>query len=142
MIAPEYQQELLRPSSSRSSPKLYVAAVAKANSGNAPGGKHRWDPPLRSLLDEAADIAPLRPVPNYLEHDDLIRDEFRGISNSSTTIITSRETESSFRGSDFCRALDLARGQLGPDEILLYDDVLGRAQTAFDQLIGAVAAKR
>jgi len=47
VIAPEYQQELLRPSSSHSSPKLYVAAVAKANSGNAPGGKHRWDPPLR-----------------------------------------------------------------------------------------------
>ena len=71
MIAPEYQQELLRPSSSHSSPKLYVAAVGKANSGNAPAANTAGTRPCASL-DEAADNAPLRPLPNYLEHDDLI----------------------------------------------------------------------
>jgi type IV secretory pathway TraG/TraD family ATPase VirD4 len=66
IIAPEHQQELLRPIIVALVSQLYVAAVEKANTGNAPGGKHRWDPPLRFLLDEAANIAPLRPLPNYL----------------------------------------------------------------------------
>jgi type IV secretion system protein VirD4 len=66
IIAPEHQQELLRPIIVALVSQLYVAAVEKANTANAPGGQHRWDPPLRFLLDEAANIAPLRPLPNYL----------------------------------------------------------------------------
>ena len=66
IIAPEHQQELLRPIIVALVSQLYVAAVEKANTGNTPGGKYRWDPPLRFLLDEAANIAPLRPLPNYL----------------------------------------------------------------------------
>ena len=66
VIAPEHQQELLRPIIVALVSQLYVAAVEKANTGNTPGGKYGWDPPLRFLLDEAANIAPLRPLPNYL----------------------------------------------------------------------------
>jgi type IV secretion system protein VirD4 len=66
VVAPEHQQELLRPIIVALVSQLYVAAVEKANTGNTPGGKYRWDPPLRFLLDEAANIAPLRPLPNYL----------------------------------------------------------------------------
>ena len=66
VIAPEHQQELLRPVIVALVSQLYVAAVEKANAGQAPGGGDRWDPPIRFLLDEAANIAPLRPLPNYL----------------------------------------------------------------------------
>jgi hypothetical protein len=72
-------------------------------------------------------------------HYDLIRDEFPGLPNHRTTIIISRATEASFAGSDFREWLDVARSQLGVDDILLYDDVLRRAQTAYDRLVAAVA---
>ena len=65
-IAPEHQQELLRPIIVALVSQLYVAAVERANTGNTLGGEYRWDPSLRFLLDEAANIAPLRPLPNYL----------------------------------------------------------------------------
>ena len=73
-------------------------------------------------------------------HYDRIRDEFPGISNYRTTIVIGRATESSFAGSDPREYLDVARSQLGVDEILLYDDVLRRAQTAYDRLVATVAA--
>jgi type IV secretion system protein VirD4 len=66
VIAPEHQQELLRPIIVALVSQLYVAAIEQAKNGKAMGGRFRWDPPIRFLLDEAANIAPLRPLPNYL----------------------------------------------------------------------------
>jgi hypothetical protein len=78
---------------------------------------------------------------SYIDnHYDLIRDKFPGVPNHRTTIIISRATESSFAGSNFREYLDVARSQLRVDDILLYDDVLRRAQTAYDRLVAAVAA--
>jgi len=116
VIAPEYQQELLAHHRRTRLPSCTSPPSRRPTAATHPAANTAGTRPCASL-DEAADIAPLRPLPNYLEHDDLIRDEFPGISNSSTTIITSRETESSFRGSDFCRSLDLARGQLGASTV-------------------------
>jgi hypothetical protein len=73
-------------------------------------------------------------------HYDLIREEYPGIPSHRTAIIISRASESSFAGSEFREWLDVARSQLGVDDILLYDDVLRRAQTAYDRLVAAVAA--
>ncbi len=73
-------------------------------------------------------------------HYELIRDEFPGITNFRTSIIISRATEASFGKSEIRGWMQTARAQLAVDDILLYDDVLHRAESAYNHLIGTTAA--
>jgi Domain of unknown function (DUF4263) len=69
-------------------------------------------------------------------HYDLIRDRYPGISmQHRSTIIISRATERSFGRAEIQSWIELARTQLRVDDILLYDDVLRRAQSALDRLV-------
>lgn len=73
-------------------------------------------------------------------HYDQIRDVFPGISTHRTTIIISRATEQAVAGKDLREWLGVARAQLRVDDILVYDDVLRRAQSAYDRLLPTTLA--
>jgi hypothetical protein len=70
------------------------------------------------------------------KHYDLLKDKFPGIAvNQTSMVVISRSTQSSFgNGRDMRSYMELVRNTLKVDEVLTYDDLLGRARQAYAML--------
>jgi hypothetical protein len=71
-----------------------------------------------------------------VNHYDLLKSTYPGISvNCASMVVISRSSERSFgSGRDIRRYLELLKGQLKVDEILVYDDLLDRAKRTLVRL--------